>query len=270
MNSSENLRAAVSQLHNLKLVQTLAAGPDHALNAGFPDSVAIASGRSLHDKTVTEHALALLLHAVRNLDQLRESQNNSYWDQGYVEAQANPQTQSHYTLNGRGVLIVGFGSIASQLAPVLKALGAHVRGIARNADTRADCEILPIGEISSVLSQADVVISLMPYSAESEKYFNQEFFNGMKNQSIFINVGRGKTVDEEALVEALHNKKIRKAAIDVTFDEPLAPESPLWKCQNLFITPHVSGGRPLESEKLILANAENLVHSREIINLVTR
>jgi phosphoglycerate dehydrogenase-like enzyme len=166
------------------------------------------------------------------------------------------------------VLIVGFGSIASQLATVLKALGAHVRGIARSAGIRAGCEILPIAEIFSVLPSADVVISLMPYSAESEKFFNQEFFNGMKNQSIFINVGRGKTVDEDALVEALESNKIRKAAIDVTFDEPLAAESPLWKCQNLFITPHISGGRPLESEQLILANAENILLGKEIINLV--
>jgi phosphoglycerate dehydrogenase-like enzyme len=91
MNSSENLHAAVSQLHNLKLIQTLAAGPDHALNAGFPGSVAIASGRSLHDKTVTEHALALLLHAVRNLDQLRESQNNSYWTSAMLKRKQIPR-----------------------------------------------------------------------------------------------------------------------------------------------------------------------------------
>jgi phosphoglycerate dehydrogenase-like enzyme len=83
-------------------------------------------------------------------------------------------------------------------------------------------------------------------------------------------VGRGKTVDELALVRALNEKKIRKAAIDVTFTEPLPADSPLWHCPNLIITPHVSGGRPLDSEKLILANSENLMHSREIINLVVR
>jgi phosphoglycerate dehydrogenase-like enzyme len=270
MNTDENLRAAVKQLTNLKLVQTLAAGPDHVLSAGFPISVAIASGRSLHDKTVTEHALVLTLSAIRNLDSLREAQNRSYWDQEFITAQAAPTTQSLYTLNGAEVLIIGFGSIATQLAPVLTSLGAHVRGVARKGGQRAGYEVTPISEITSVLSQADIVISLLPYAAESEKYFNDTFFNKMKASSIFINVGRGKTVDELALVRALNEKKIRKAAIDVTFTEPLPADSPLWHCPNLIITPHVSGGRPLDSEKLILANSENLMHSREIINLVVR
>jgi phosphoglycerate dehydrogenase-like enzyme len=270
MNTDENLRAAVEQLTNLKLVQTLAAGPDHVLSAGFPMSVAIASGRSLHDKTVTEHALALTLSAIRNLDSLREAQNRSFWDQEFIAAQAAPTTQSLYTLNGAEVLIIGFGSIAAQFAPVLTSLGAHVRGVARKGGERAGYEVTPISKISSLLSQADVVISLLHYAAESEKYFNDAFFNKMKVSSIFINVGRGKTVDELALVRALSEKKIRKASIDVTFAEPLPADSPLWHCPNLTITPHVSGGRPLDSEKLILANSENLLHSREITNLVVR
>jgi phosphoglycerate dehydrogenase-like enzyme len=270
MNSDENLRAAVEQLSNLKLVQTLAAGPDHALSAGFAKSVAIASGRSLHDRPVTEHALALALSAMRNLSELQIAQSKSYWDQEFVAAQAATSTQSLYTLNGAEVLIIGFGSIAAQLAPVLTSLGAHVRGVARNGGVRGGFEVTPLSEISTVLPAADLVISLLPYAVESEKYFNDAFFDGMKPSSVFINVGRGKTVDETALIRALNEKKIRKAAIDVTFIEPLPADSPLWRCPNLTITPHVSGGRPLHSEKLILANSENLLYSREIINLVTR
>ena len=269
MNTDENLKAAVTQLSHLKLVQTLAAGPDHVLSAGFASHIDIASGRSLHDMPVTEHALALILESVRALDRLSTSQRNSHWDLDYIHAQAATQSSSLYTLNKAEVLIIGFGSIAGQLAPVLTALGAHVHGIARHAGTRSGFSISSIDQLPEKIAGADVVISLLPFSAETEKFFDRTFFKGMKDSAIFINVGRGKTVDESALLEALQSGSIRRAAIDVTFTEPLPSDSPLWRCPNLLITPHVSGGRPLGSEKLISANAKNLKNAQPIINLVT-
>lgn len=269
-NTDANLKAAVSQLTNLRLVQTLAAGPDHALSAGFADHIPIASGRSLHDKPVTEHALSLILESVRRLDDLLDSQKNSYWNSEYISAQAAPETSNLYTLNGAKILIVGFGSIASQLAPLLTALGAEVRGAARSSGQRSGYEVIEISKISEVLSEFDLVISLLPYSIDTEKFFGTEFFAHMKKSAIFVNVGRGKTVDEDSLVNALNNSVIRRAAIDVTYIEPLPADSPLWKCPGLIITPHVSGGRPLESEKLISANAQNIRDAKPIINLVTK
>jgi len=268
MNTDENLKAAVAQLSRLKLVQTLAAGPDHALSAGFAKGIDIASGRSLHDMPVTEHALALILESVRALDQLSSSQRNAHWDTDYIQAQAAPQSSSLYTLNGAEVLIIGFGSIAAQLAPVLTALGAHVVGVARKAGTRSGFPVIALDSLSTKISQADLVISLLPYSADTEKFFDEKFFSAMKKSAIFINVGRGKTVDEGALLDALQSGTIRRAAIDVTYTEPLPKDSLLWSCPNLIITPHVSGGRPLGSEKLISANAHNVKDSLPIINLV--
>lgn len=270
MNTDANLKAAVTQLKQLKLVQTLAAGPDHALSAGFDTQIAIASGRSLHDKPVTEHALALILASVRHLDELLISQKNSYWSSEYISAQAALESSHLYTLNGSKVLVVGFGSIASQLSPILTALGAEVRGAARNSGHRSGYEVVEITSISKILSEFDIVISLLPYSAETEKFFDKDFFGLMKKSAIFINIGRGKTVDEDALLQALNTKEIRRAAIDVSYVEPLPNESPLWKCPQLIITPHISGGRPLQSEKLITANALNLANSQPILNLVAR
>ncbi len=269
-NTNENLKAAVAQLTHLKLVQTLAAGPDHALSAGFASHIAIASGRSLHDKTVTEHALALTLESVRKLDELLISQQNSHWDVAYIAAQADLESSSQYTLIDAEVVIIGFGSIASQLAPVLTALGAHVHGFSRTAGTRSGFQVSSIDQLAEKVSGADLVISLLPYSSDTEKFFNKAFFSSMKNSAIFINVGRGKTVDEIALLEALQTGEIRRAAIDVTYTEPLPQDSPLWKSPNLIITPHISGGRPLGSEKLISENAFRLINSQEVINLVTR
>jgi phosphoglycerate dehydrogenase-like enzyme len=116
----------------------------------------------------------------------------------------------------------------------------------------------------------DVVISLLPYSQASEKYFNRNFFEGMKPSAIFINVGRGKTVDEIALADALASHRIRKAAIDVTYVEPLEIQSPLWEIPGLIITPHISGGRPQGSERLIESNARRLRDKSDLLNIITR
>jgi phosphoglycerate dehydrogenase-like enzyme len=270
MNSPENTQAAVEQLSNLKLVQTLAAGPDHVLNAGFAKEIKIASGRGLHDKTVAEHTLALTLACIRDLANLIDSQRNHYWNGEVVAAQAAPHSAHLYTLNGSRVLIIGFGSIASHLAPMLSALGAHVSGVAQSSGKRSGYQVLSYEDAAPEVSSADIVISLLPYDPTTEKRFNLTFFTSMKRSAIFINVGRGKTLDENALIEALNAKLIRRAALDVTYVEPLQENSPLWDIPNLLITPHISGGRPQESEKLIAANSSALLAGTEMQNIIKR
>lgn len=269
-NSAGNLEAARTQLPDLKLVQTLAAGPDHVLAVGFAPEIEIASGRSLHDATVAEHGLALTLAAVRNLDGLMNSQRNRYWDQEFIAAQAHPKSASLYTLSGAKVIIVGFGSIAASLAPLLTSLGASIEGVAQSAGDRAGYKVHAIADLAKAVEDADVVISLLPYSSKTEKFFGTSFFASMKSTAIFINIGRGKTVDEEALVDALVSKKIRKAVVDVTYVEPLPESSALWTVENLLITPHVSGGRPRGSEALIQEQALALLSGNPLRNLVTR
>ena len=270
MNTAENLSSAVSQLKQLRLVQTLAAGPDQVLAAGFDSGIAIASGRGLDDTTVAEHALNLTLATIRNIDGLIQAQQRRIWDLATINAQAAPESSHLYTLKGAQVLIIGFGSIAGHLAPMLKTLGASVTGVAQSSGVRGGFPIISQSEVSGALSDFDVVISLLPYTQASEKYFNNAFFEGMKPSAIFINVGRGKTVDEKALAEALVSQKIRKAAIDVTYAEPLESQSPLWEIPGLIITPHISGGRPQESEVLIESNARRLRDKIELLNLIAR
>ena len=270
MNTPENTAAAVKQLTNLKVVQTLAAGPDHVLSANFPPHIQIASGRGLHDKTVAEHALTLTLSLIRSIPSLLQSQKAHDWNRAIIEAQAAPSTSYLYTLHGANVLIYGFGSIASHLAPMLSALGAQVTGVARNPGIKNGFEVISESETDSALSEADVVISLLPYEKSTEKYFDQSLFNSMKKSAIFINVGRGRTVDEAALEDALKTKTIRSAAIDVTYVEPLPQDSTLWEIPELIITPHISGGRPQNSEELIAFNSQALLNGEEIRNRVAR
>ena len=270
MNSNDCAQASATQLPNLKLVQTLAAGPDHLFALGYNERVSLASGRGLHDITVTEHTLALLLALVRDLDGLHKAQLLHDWSQNYINGQADAATESLYTLNKAKILIYGFGSIAAHLAPILTTLGAQVTGVAQSSGNRHGYPVIAAEDSVSALQEADIVISLLPYTDASDKFFNSGFFNSMKKSSLFINVGRGKTVDEGALIDALTNGKIRAAAIDVTAVEPLPKDSPLWTTPKLTITPHVAGGRPRNSEELIAHNAMALSSGSQIRNLVAR
>jgi phosphoglycerate dehydrogenase-like enzyme len=145
-----------------------------------------------------------------------------------------------------------------------------VTGVAQSSGARSGYPVISFEEMPSQLANFNLVISLLPYTAKTEKAFNSNFFASMNSSAIFINVGRGKTLDESALINALRAGQIRKAAIDVTYVEPLDSQSELWGLPGLIITPHISGGRPQEAERLIELNASRLLANQEVENFVAR
>lgn len=265
-NSADNLQAA-SRLSGLRLVQTLAAGPDAVLAAGFPDDVVICSGRSLHDSTVAEHALTMTLAAVRRTDTLLDAQRRHEWDDVYRAAQENPRTAPQYTLYGARTVVLGFGSIAKTLTPLLQTLGASVRGVARTARTQNGVTVYSIDRIADAVRKADVVISLLPATAATERIIDASLLAELAPHAVFINVGRGSTVDENALDTALRSGQLRAAALDVFTVEPLPADSMLWTTPNLLITPHVAGNRPRGAEALIEQNLDLLRRGDPLVNV---
>lgn len=267
-NSAEQLADAARTMPALRLIQALASGADVVLNAGFAPDVPICSGRSLHDGPVAEHALALILGAVRRLDRLHDAQRAHRWDAEFIAAQADPATSGHHTLTGSTVTIWGFGSIAARLAPLLQLLDADVRGIARSSGQRAGVQVVAEGEAAELLARTDILLSLLPATAETAGVFGATVFAALKPGAVFVNVGRGATVDEPALIAALESGRLRAAAIDVMQNEPLPASDPLWDAPNLVITPHVAGNRPVGSSALIDENVRRLLAGEELVNRV--
>src|SRR4051794_30471796 len=132
-NPPDQLRDAAQRLTNLRWVQTLAAGPDAVLAADFPPGVVITAGRGLHDRTVAEHTLTLVLAAARRLNLLVRAQVGHRWAGELGGRQPVEQPDSFRTVRGARIVIWGFGGIAATLAPLLVALGATVTGVARSA-----------------------------------------------------------------------------------------------------------------------------------------
>ncbi|ASN20079.1 NAD(P)-dependent oxidoreductase [Arthrobacter sp. YN] len=262
------LALAAQSLHQVRLVQALASGPDVVLAAGFDPSVWICGGRSLHDSPVAEHTLALLLACTRRFDRLHEAQKARVWDQEYIRQQAASESAAKFTLSDSNVLIWGFGSIATKLAPMLTLLGANVTGVASRPGMRSGYEVVSPKEAQELLPLTDILISILPASPETLDIFDSRIFGRLKKGSVFVNVGRGSTVNETALMSALREGTLRVAGIDVARDEPLPWSSALWAVENLLITPHVAGNRPQGAEALIRANVETLRVGGVLHNLV--
>lgn len=269
-NPAGPLAAAARDLTAVRWVQTLAAGPDAVLAAGFDDDVVVTSGVGLHNATVTEHALALTLALVRRVPAALAAQAEHRWADELGGLQPLRPEGAVTSLIGARVLLWGFGGIAQTLAPVLTALGATVRGAARSAGTRAGFDVVAEDDLDAELAATDVLVMILPATPATEKALDAARLAALPDHAYVVNVGRGATVDEDALLAALTEGRIAGAAIDVTAIEPLPAESPLWDAPNLLITPHGAGGRPVNADALIEANVAAFLTGRDLVNVVER
>lgn len=269
-NSDAQLSDAAKNLTRLRWVQTLAAGPDQAVNAGFTAEATITSGRSLHNATVAEHALALALAAARSLHTLVRAQLGHRWASELGGRQPISDPNHFTTLRGAHVVVWGFGSIAQTLAPLLTALGARVTGVARSAGERGGYPVVAEADIRELLPSADVLIMILPGTPATQKILDAEKIAELPAHAWLVNVGRGVTVDEGALASALRAGRLGGAALDVTEVEPLAVDSELWDLANVIITPHSAGGRPIGADGLISENLRALLDGRPLTNVVAR
>jgi D-2-hydroxyacid dehydrogenase (NADP+) len=226
----------------LKWVQCLATGVDHLLRQ--PDlnrTTILTSGRGIHGAPMRETVLYLMQGISRNVTRLVEDNKAHVWDRRFYNL-----------LYDRTALVVGIGVVGIAIGQLLKAFGMHVVGLTRTPrDVEGFDEMLPMAQLHAAAARADYVINILPATAENAQIFNGEFFAAMKPSAYYINGGRGQTTDEAALAEALKERRIAGAGLDVFQTEPLPPSSPLWELPNVFITPHL-GGYTADYEDLIM------------------
>jgi phosphoglycerate dehydrogenase-like enzyme len=158
-------------------------------------------------------------------------------------------------LTGKRVVLVGYGSIGKDIETMLEPFHVELIRVARTA--RANPKVHAVSELDALLPKAQVVVLILPATAESRWLIDERQFGLMKQGTLLVNAARGPIVNTEALVEALKSGKIR-AALDVTDPEPLPPEHPLWKCPNLLITPHVGGSSPEFARRALKVAADEL------------
>lgn len=243
------LRPAWGSAGSLRWIQAASAGVDGLLFPELVDSdVVLTNARGVFDRPIAEHVMAVLLLFAKDLRGVLERQRRREWRPRDAE-----------TLEGKRLLVVGVGSIGRAIARTAKAFGMTVRGVGRT--TRPDAlfgTVMGVDELHDALGWADVVVDVLPATPATHHLFDAEAFAAMNPGVRFVNVGRGSTVDEVALVEALRSGRIAAAALDVFETEPLPPESPLWELPNVVITPHVAGDVAGWREAVVEVFVENL------------
>jgi phosphoglycerate dehydrogenase-like enzyme len=254
----------------LKWIHSTAAGVSQLMYPELRDSgIMVTNASGVFSVTMAEHTMGLLLALARNFPDAVRYQDQSRWAQ--QELWDKPQ---HFTeLSGRVLLIVGLGSIGRELARRAQAFDMRVWGVTRSGvGENAHVEkIVAAGQLHDVLPQADYVVLAAPETAETKHLIGAEQLQRMKPGACLVNVARGSLLDEAALVRALLSGALGGAALDVTEEEPLAPESALWRAPNLLITPHTSAVSDLLWERetsLLLDLLERWFDGREMINRV--
>lgn len=265
-NAADNLKDAAKRMKNIKWIQSLAAGPNDVFAAGFDRSkVIVTTGVGLHDGPVAEHALGLLLTGIRRFHEMRDSQLQSKWP-GHLGG-SFPRSD-FTTLRDSRVLIWGYGSIAKKLTPYLTGLGANVKGIARSHGVRNGVEVFGEEKLPELLPETDALIMILPGSESTNNALNAERLKLLPKHAWLVNVGRGTSVDEDALADALEKGELAGAALDVFKTEPLPESSRLWKTPNLIVSPHAAGGRPEGCTELIADNLRRYLAGQSLRNVI--
>src|SRR5215469_5891878 len=179
-----------------------------------------------------ETVASLMLALTRDAARLVRNKDAHRWDRG----------ERWPLLAGKTAVVVGIGVSGIAIGELLKAFGMRVIGLSRTPREIAGFDaIMPTDQLAAIAAEADFLINVLPGSAENHGIFSRAVFAAMKPTAYFINVGRGETVDEAALIESLKAKRIAGAGLDVVQNAPLGADSPFWDLPNVFIAPQVGG-----------------------------
>jgi phosphoglycerate dehydrogenase-like enzyme len=224
--------AVLAQAPNLRWIHALGTGVDGiTMLPSLRDDVVLTSTRGIHGVPMTEMAFMLMLALCRELPRSLRAQADGRWERWPARL-----------LENKTVGIVGVGLIAEVLAPRLKVFGMEVIGVSRSGRAVPGIDRMVRREdLARVAGEIDFLIALVPYEDDTRNLIGAEVLRAMKPTAYLVNIARGGVVDEDALLEALRQGGIAGAAIDTFVDEPLPPDHPFWRLDNVIVTPHLGG-----------------------------
>ncbi len=259
-------REAVQQAPHLRWVHSTGAGVDRLL---FPEilgqEILVTTSSGIHHWLV-EHVLAVVLALSRRLHLAVRYQIQHRWEH-------SPRTMGD-EVAGQTLGILGLGAIGTELAGKAHALGMRVIGTKRTPTPIPGVErVLPPDGLTEVLREADAVVVALPLTAATRGLIGERELRTMKPTAVLVNIARGPIVQERVLIQALQERWIAGAALDVFEQEPLPTESPLYDLENAIITPHVSGASPHYMDRAVPVFCENLaayLQGRPLRNMVDK
>lgn len=258
-----------AEAKRLRWIHSPAAAVHQFLFPEFVNSdVILTNAREVHGPVVAEHVMALIFALAKRIPESVRFQQKHVWGQETLwQNHAAPAEIAGATLG-----LVGLGSIGRNVAQRASAMGMKVVVVRRSHFSKNQGEVahpahhskdfvdevLPSSQLGEMLKRADYVVLAIPVTDETRGMIGAEQFSQMKRDAYIINVGRGPLIDEAALIEALRQRTIAGAALDVFDQEPLPADSPLWDLENLLITPHTAGMTTKLWERHYTLFSENL------------
>lgn len=237
------------QCPHLAFIQVSSAGVDRLLSPELlAHPVQLINARGIHGTTIAEHVFLLMLALARQFPAMQQAQQKHEW------IRVSPQLLANKTIG-----IIGYGSIGQAIGQRAKAFGMRVLALRRNPepDQWAD-EVWGNDKLHQLLPLCDYVVLATPLTPETRHLIGAPELALCKPTSILINIARGPVVDEPALIAALQNGTLAGAGLDVFYQEPLDPASPLWDMPNVIVTPHMAGHMPNYDDNVLDIFLENL------------
>ena len=271
----------------LRWIQTHSAGLDRALEQRVvqAEDVTVTSASGIHARQIANYCLMMMLSFNYKLPKMLFFQRRNEWPKNTFEI-FTPVDMHRQTVG-----IVGYGSIARELARMADAMGMTVlatkRDVMHPAETDGDYKpegtgdpegaiperLYPGEALNTMAAECDYLVVTVQLTENTHHMVNEDTFKAMKDSAVLVNIARGSVVDEKALITALSSNKIGGAALDVFEEEPLPSTSPLWGLDNVVISPHVSGASTNYHEKaseLFIANLRRYVDKRPLMNVLNR
>jgi phosphoglycerate dehydrogenase-like enzyme len=213
---------------------------------------AFTNASEVYAEPCAEHVLAMMLALGR---QLLASHSTQQGDRSWPYAE---HREASSLLRGQTVVLLGYGAIGRRLAELLSPFAPRIYAVRRQIRSEPGVHVVPEEDMTRVLAEADHVVNVLPENEATRNYVNARRISCFKPGARFYNVGRGATVDQNALIEGLESGRIGAAYLDVMVPEPLPPGHALWTTPNCFITPHTAGGRRKGDTELVRHFLRNL------------
>ncbi len=261
---------AIAEAPHLKWIHVSSSGITRYDNPQFralmlERNIAVTNSAGVYHEACAVHVLSFMLAQARNLPLVLKTRTANGTDEWHR------LRGSSTSLRGQTVLILGFGAIGKRLVELLRPFHMNIIGFRRKPRGDEDVPVITPDQLDHALAKADHIVNILPDSLESRHFFDARRFSTVKPGAVFYNIGRGTTVDQEALRAALRSGRLQAAWLDVTEPEPLPENHPLLAEPNCFITPHVAGGHVDETKTLVrhfLNNFERYVHGGQLLDRV--
>jgi len=261
-----------SLARKLKWIHSTAAAVGQLMYPALRSSgIEVTNASGVHRIPMAEHILGTLVALARRFPDCVRYQQQARWAQQELWDAGDAARPRE--LRGQVVLFIGFGAIGREVARLALPFGMRLRAITRSGrgDAALAEKFYSPAQLLDALSQADFVVLAAPETSQTRKMMDARAFARMKPSAYFLNVARGALVDEPALIDALARRLIAGAALDVASEEPLPPENPLWKLDNVLLTPHISSVSerlwPRQMD-LLMENLERWFDGRDLVNRV--